>query len=174
MGADLVVVMSPKYVGSVTTSIPITTPTTQTAYTTGTATAYGSNGGSATAYGNATTTTYGSRTTYIPMTVNRSAFGAIYFLKAKYIFGANWRDLTNEERQTVQSNGGVYVTGIVDNTPAFDSNVLVGDIILAVNGQAAGSQEHCKQLISSFKGQTIQLTINRAGQLVTKSVTLLK
>lgn len=174
VGADLVVVMSPKYAGSVTTSIPITTPTSQTAYTTGTATAYGSNGGSATAYGNATTTTYGSRTTYIPMTVNREEFGAIYFVKEKYSFGASWRELTNDERQQIQSNSGLYITSIIDDSPAFNANVLVGDILLTINGRPVGSQEQAMKTFRALKGQTIQLTINRAGQLVTKSVTLLQ
>jgi len=173
VGADLVVVMSPRYAGSVTTSVPITTPTSQTAYTTGTATAYGSNGGSATAYGNSTTTTYGSRTTYIPMTINREEFGAIYFVKRKYIFGANWRDLTNDERQQIQSNSGLYVTSIVDDTPAFKANVLVGDIILAIDGQPLGSQEQATKAFYALKGQTVELSIERGGHVIQKAVTLL-
>jgi len=173
VGADLVVVMSPKYAGSVTTSIPITTPTTQTAYTTGTATAYGSNGGSATAYGSATTTTYGSRTTYVPMTINREQFGAIYFVKHKYIFGASWRDLTNDERQQIQSNSGLYVTSIIDDSPAFKANVLVGDIILTINDQPIGSQEQAMKSFSALKGQTVELSIERGGHVIQKSVPLL-
>lgn len=174
VGADLVVVMSPRYAGSVTTSIPITTPTTQTSYTSGTATAYGSNGGSATAYGNSATTTYGSKTSYIPMTVRRQDFGAMYFVKRKYIFGANWRDLTNKERRQIQSNSGVYITSVVDDTPAFKSNVLVGDIILTVNGQSAGSQEQLNKLFGSFRGQTVELSIERGSHVIQKSVTLLR
>jgi hypothetical protein len=37
IGADLVVVIDPRYTGSVTSSVPITTPTSSTSYTTGTA-----------------------------------------------------------------------------------------------------------------------------------------
>ena len=173
VGADLVVVMSPKYAGSVTTSVPITTPTSQTSYTTGTATAYGSNGGSATAYGNATTTTYGSRTSYIPMTINREQFGAIYLVKTKYIFGASWRELTNAERQQIQSNSGLYVTNIIDDSPAFNANVLVGDIILTINGQPIGSQEQAVKTFRTLKGQTVELSLERGGHVIQKSVTLL-
>ena len=61
VGADLVVIFNPQYTGSVTSTVPITTPTTTTSYTSGSATAYGS-GGPVTAYGNSTTTTYGSTT----------------------------------------------------------------------------------------------------------------
>ncbi len=171
IGADLVVVASPKYAGSITTTIPITTPTTQTSYTNGTATAYGT-GGTASVYGSSTTTTYGSETNYVPMTIRREAFGAVYFVKQRFAFGAFLRDLTNEERQKYQSNSGVYVMTIVNGTPAFSSNVLVGDVILAVDGQSAGTQQGYVDLLSSHKGQTVQLTIARGAGVIQKSVTL--
>jgi hypothetical protein len=56
VGADLVLVLNPQYSGSITTNLPITTPTSTTSYTTGSATTYGP-GGAVTAYGNAATTT---------------------------------------------------------------------------------------------------------------------
>ncbi len=171
IGADLVVVLSPKYAGSVTTSIPMTTPTSQTSYTSGSATAYGS-GGTATAYGSSTTTTYGSKTTYIPMTINRQEFGAIYFVKTKYILGASVRDLTNEERQQVQSNSGLYVLNVIDESPAYVSNLLVGDIILAIDGRPPGTQEGFGALIRSLKGRTVDFLVSRRGQLIHQSVAL--
>lgn len=173
VGADLVVVLSPKYAGSVTTSIPMTTPTSQTSYTSGSATAYGS-GGSVTAYGNSTTTTYGSKTTYIPMTINRQEFGAIYFVKTKYILGASVRDLTNEERQQVQSNSGLFVVNVVDDSPAFASNLLVGDIILAIDGRAPGTEAGFGALIQTLKGRTVDLLLNRRGESIHQPVTLLQ
>ena len=112
-----------------TTHVPVTSPTTSTSHTSGTATAIGS-GGTATAFGNSTTTTYGSQTSYVPMTVNRYDYGAAYFVKWRYILGAVWRDLTNEERTSLQSNSGIYITLVVDDTPAFRNDVLVEDIIV--------------------------------------------
>ena len=129
VGADLVVIVNPSYSGSVTTHVPVTSPTTSTSHTSGTATAIGS-GGTATAFGNSTTTTYGSQTSYVPMTVNRYDYGAAYFVKWRYILGAVWRDLTNEERTSLQSNSGIYITLVVDDTPAFRNDVLVEDIIV--------------------------------------------
>ena len=84
VGADLVLILNPKYTGSVTSSVPITTPTTNLSYTSGTATAYGS-GGTVTAYGNSTTTTYGTTTNYVPITVNRSDYGAVFFVKQRFL-----------------------------------------------------------------------------------------
>jgi hypothetical protein len=171
VGADLVVVLSPKYTGSVTTSIPITTPTSQTSYTSGSATAYGPSG-AVTAYGRSTTTTYGSQTNYIPMTINRQDFGAIYFVKRKFVFGAAWRELNDEERQRIQSNSGVVITGIVDDTPAFKSDILTGDILLAIDNLPVGSQEGASRLFQERRGKTVDVKIYRGGTLIHKSVTL--
>lgn len=171
VGADVVIVMSPSYAGSVTSSIPITTPTSQTSYTTGNATAYGS-GGVVNAYGSSTTTTYGSKTDYIPFTVNRYNYGAIYLVKRKFILGVNWRDLNDAERQQLQTNQGVYVTLVVNGSPAFRSDILPGDVILAVNGQAVEGAEGATQMLKGLDGQTINLTIARNGKWIKKAVTL--
>lgn len=171
VGADLVVVVSPQYTNTVSSIIPLTVPTTQTSYTSGSATAYGS-GGSVTAYGNATTTTYGSQTTYIPTQTDRFDYGAIYFVKRTYVFGANWRDLNDDERQKLQSNKGVYVIGVVNDSPAFNSDILSGDIILSIDGQSAGSQEGFSELVRARRGRTVELMIARGDKLISKSVTL--
>ncbi|MGH3430652.1 MAG: PDZ domain-containing protein [Terriglobales bacterium] len=171
VGADIVVVIDPHYTGSVTTSVPLTTPTSQTSYTTGTATAYGS-AGTATAYGNSTTTTYGTQTTYIPVTVNRFDYGALYFVKRHIVFGANIRDLSDDERRTLQSNRGVYVMSVVDGSPAYRGDVLPGDILMAFAGQSIFGVKGETDLALQYKGQRIDITLLRGGQTISKSVQL--
>lgn len=171
VGADLVVIVDPNYTGSVTSQIPLTLPTTTTSQTNGSATAYGS-GGSVTAYGNSTTTTYGSRTTYIPMTVNRYDYGAVYFVKLKFILGVQWQPLNSEERQLVQSNSGLYVNTVVNGTPAFRSDILPGDIIETIDGKKVYDTKTASDLLSQSKGKTVKITIYRKGHLITKSVKL--
>lgn len=146
VGADLVVVVNSKYTGSVTTSLPLTTPTTSTSYTNGSATAFGPSG-SATAYGQSTTTTYGSQTTYIPMTVQRYDFGALYFIKRHIVLGANWRDLNDDERKSLQSNKGVYVIAVVDGSPAYKADLLPGDVIVAIDGAPVYGTEACSEIV---------------------------
>lgn len=102
VGADLVVIVSPTYAGAVTTSLPITTPTSTTTYTTGTATVYGPHG-SATAYGSGTSTTYGSTTTYVPITIHRYQYGALFFVK----YHAEQDEETSVANQTVGSDGSL-------------------------------------------------------------------
>jgi hypothetical protein len=171
VGADIVVVIDPKYMGSISTTVPITTPTAATSYTSGSATAYGP-GGPVTAYGNATTTTYGTQTNYVPLTIHRFNYGALYLFKRNWIFGALFRDLSDDERRAQQSNKGVYVTTLVDGSPAFNADVLPRDIVVAVDGQPVFGQQAFTDTLSQKRGRTVQLTIVRGAHTITKSVAL--
>lgn len=171
VGADVVVVVNPTYTGTVSSVIPMTTPTTQTSYSSGTATAYGA-GGTVNAYGSSTTTTYGTNTTYIPMHTNRYDYGALYLVKRRYTLGTHWRDLTDAERQALQTNKGVYILGVVNGTPAFEADILPGDVILSINGQSASDQMGFSKLIDAHRGQTVRLAIFRQGAPITKEVQL--
>ena len=171
VGADLVLVFIPQYTGSTTSSVPFTTPTTNTSYTTGNATAYGP-GGPVTAYGSATTTTYGSNTTYIPITVNRSDYGAVYFVKGRFRIGAFVRNLNDLERQLLQTNQGVVITTIVDDSPAFKADVLPGDMIVSINGERVSNEEGFARMSSARRGQTIKLSLIRQGRAIEKSLTV--
>jgi len=173
VGADLVVIVNRSYSGSVTTHVPVTSPTASTSYTSGSATAIGS-GGTATAFGNSTTTTYGSQTSYVPMTVNRYDYGAAYFVKWRFILGAIWRDLTDDERTALQSNSGVYIESVVNDTPAFRSNVLAGDILVKIDGVAAYGKQAASDMMTQKRGQEVDLALLRNGQLIEKKVRLAK
>lgn len=171
VGADLVLILNPKYTGSATTSMPLTTPTTSTTYSSGSATAYGP-AGSVTAYGSGTSTTYGSTTTYVPVTVHRSDYGAVYFVKQRFALGAYFRDLNDSERQSLQTNRGVVVRLIIDNTPAFNADVLVGDLVTAVDGVQVANVQGVGDLIRQKRGMQITLAISRQGQRIEKVVQL--
>lgn len=171
VGADLVLILNPQYTGSITSAVPITTPTTTTSYSSGSATAYG-RGGPVTAYGSGTTTTYGTTTNYVPMTVHRSDYGAVFFVKQRFSLGAFTRDLNDNERQELQSNKGAAIKLVVDGTPAFNSDILVGDIITALDGVPITGAQHFSTLLGEKKGQMVSVSINRRGQRFEKSVQL--
>lgn len=170
--ADLVVVINPTLTSSVTNSFPITTPTTQTTYHRGQATAYGA-GGTVSAYGTGTSTTHGTQTTYIPYTVNRYEYGAIFFVKLKVRFGANGRSLNNEERQSMQTNSGFFVIDTIEGSPAFLADILPGDIILKLNGEPDTGLERHRELVVQFAGQRVEVLIRRKDETLTKSVLIL-
>jgi PDZ domain len=171
VGADLVLILNPKYTGSVTSSIPITTPTTSTTYSNSTATAYGS-GGSVTAYGSGVSTTYGTSTNYIPMTVNRVDYGAIYFVKRKYGLGASFRDLNDTERQELQTNRGAVARLIVDGTPAFNADLLIGDVFTSIDGVSIVNTQTLGALLQERAGKAVTFSIMRRGQSIQKLIQL--
>jgi hypothetical protein len=172
VGADLVLILNPQYTGTIQSTVPLTTPTTSTSYTTGSATAYIPGGAPVTAYGSATTTTYGTQTTYVPITTNRYDYTAVYFVKSKARLGAYVRNLSDSERQSLGTNQGVVITLISDGTPAFSADVLAGDILVAINGERVASQEMYGALLDRYAGQTVELTLLRQGASVSKSVKL--
>ena len=169
--ADIVALLNPEFSESVTRVVPVTTPTTQTTYSSGQATAYGNNG-SVTAYGTGTSTTQGSTTTYVPRTTNRYEYGAIYFVKGKFNFGAYTRPLNDSERRRLETNSGLVILLVVDDTPAFKSDILPGDILLSGNGIPISNEDVFSQIKTSNAGKTLNLLIDRDGRRVTKSVQL--
>ncbi|AOF85796.1 PDZ domain protein [Hydrogenophaga sp. RAC07] len=171
--ADLVVILNPRFTGSVTTAMPITVPKTTTSYSSGTATAFGPRG-PVTAYGSGTTTTYGTSTTFVPVTVNRMDFGAAYFVKRKWSFGLEPRELTDQERQALQSNRGVAVRLIVDGTPAFDADILVGDLLTEIDGVPLTGVASLGPLLQERDGKRISVTLVRNGTRLVKGVQLVQ
>lgn len=171
VGADLVLIVNPQYTGTMMTSIPITTPTTSTAYSTGTATAYGPYG-MVNAYGSGTTTTYGTQTTYMPLAIHRVNYGAVYLVKRHFLFGAIMRELNDAERQAIQSNKGAVVQLVVNGSSAFNADILPGDIITAADGQPILSMPDFSQYIGAHAGQSMTLDIIRGAQRIQKTVQL--
>jgi hypothetical protein len=171
IGADLVLILEPSYAGSKTSTVPIFTPSNTTSYTTGSATAYGP-AGSVTAYGNATTTTQKNTTTFVPVTVDRYDYGAVYFIKRKLSLGTRTRDLNDIERQELGTNQGVVVFQVVDNTPAFFADILIGDVIAEIDGVAVPNSERYGAMIEERKGLLASFTLIRKGQKIIKNVQL--
>ncbi len=167
------VLISAKFSHTVTGAIPITVPNTSTSYTSGSATAYGS-GGSATAYGNSTTTTYGSSTSYVPYTVNRSDFNALYFIRVKARIGFIVEPLSDDVKRKFEKNSGVRVAVVVDGTAAFDADILPGDILFTFDGMPVRSVDHYQELLSTYSKDSVELGLNRDGRPLQKTVKFTK
>ena len=131
------VVVSTSLQSSQTTSVPLTLPNTTTSTTNGTVSANGS-GGYATGSYNGTTTTYGTQTTYIPITVNRFEKSAIFFMEApKHGAGIRMRDVNDKEVAALETRRALVVMFVRDGSPAYNADMLPGDIVLQVNGKPA-------------------------------------
>ena len=166
--ADTVIVYS-QYTDTVSGSVPLTVPNTQTSYHSGSI--YGSGGGFANYSGSSTT--YGTSTTYMPYHVNRSDYYASFWIKAKPpSLGIYYDNLTNELRKKVESNKGVYITVVVKDSPAFNADLLNDDIIRKFNNIKVIDMAHFQKLFDENTSQEVELEIFRNGKSIIKQIQL--
>lgn len=157
VGADLVVIIDPKYTGTITSAVPITTPSTATVIT-----------------GNMVSRVYGTSTTMMPISTVRQDYGAAYFVKAKFQLGFVTHDLNDAQRKELQTNKGVVVTQIVNDTPAYEADLLVGDVIKSVNGRPIDNVEKLGVYIKENQNIPYVFSIHRNGQLIEKTISAIK
>lgn len=58
---------------------------------------------------------------------------------------------------------GLLITGLVAGAPAQAAGLLVGDILVSVDGKPAGSLHELRQVLSGRVGQEVQATVHRGG-----------
>ena len=167
-----VVLISSKYSHTVYGATTLTVPQTTTSYSTANATAYGP-GGTVNAYGSGSTTTYGSQTIVMPYSVDRSDFDARYFIKSKLRLGITPEPVSDEMRRRIQTNRGVSVLIVTENTPAFAADVLPGDVILSIGEDQIQSVENFYQIVEQHEGQKTKFRINRDGAIIEKEIGIL-
>ena len=166
------VIIYSKYTNTVSGAMPLTLPNTQTSSTSLYGSAYGS-GGYANYSGNAYTTTYGTRTAYIPYSVRRSDYLATYWVKLKKpIFGAHLRELSTETRQELGSNHGMMVNAVIDGSPAFQADILRGDILRKIGNLEIASTGDFQTALKRYQGKSVSVVVFRNGETLVKKLKL--
>ena len=164
--ADTVIVYS-KYIKTVKEDVPLTVPNTLTPYP---GYLYGSEGGYSGYYGSPID---GTQTIYIPAEVRKYDYYASFWVKSKMpLLGVGVDDLTSELRRTIGSNKGGYVVFVVKGSPAFNNDILTGDIIRKINGEEVVDAAHFRNIIAGNKGKTIEVEIFRDGKTILKQIEL--
>jgi hypothetical protein len=179
VGATLVMVTS-RYTNTVSGSIPITTyhpGQTVTSNTTGNANVYSSDGSSAYGTYSGTTTTQLPGTTstnFVPYNVARYDFGAGFYTKKLkgFVFGAYCVNPSPELRTQLGKNGGAVLMAVVRGTPAFNADFMVGDVLLALNGNRVVDAPSFFDDVDSLAGQTVRITRWRNGDVADVDVRL--
>lgn len=169
IGAHIALVSS-RYTHTVTGATPMPVPTRSTAYSSGMASAIGPSG-AVTAYGSGTTTTVGQQTVMVPYSVQRADFGVLFFAKAKTRVGLLVVPLDDETRRRLQSNSGVKVEAVVDNSPAFAANILPGDVLLSIAGRPT-TPDSFHEVLKEHEGQIVPFALDRDGRRLEKKVTI--
>ncbi|MFZ0033371.1 MAG: PDZ domain-containing protein [Sedimentisphaerales bacterium] len=166
--ADTVIVYS-QYTNTISGSMPSTMPNTQTSYHSGSI--YGSGGGFANYSGSSTT--YGTQTTYMPYSIRRYDYYASFWVKVKPgRLGIFLDNLTDELRKKIESNKGIYVVAVVKGSPAFNNDILTGDIIRKINDIEVIDTMHVNNILREYKEKEIKLEIFRDGKTITKQIQL--
>jgi hypothetical protein len=164
-----IVIIYCNYTHTVSGIMPMTVPNTQTSYHSGSV--YGSGGGFANYSG--TSTTYGSTTTYMPYSIARYDYYADFWGKiTPPRLGIRWDNIPDELQKQIESNKGVYVFVVVKGSPAFDSDLLSGDVIRRINGQEIIDSVHFQELFDKVSDPVIELEIFRNGKNIKKKVQL--
>jgi len=96
---------------------------------------------------------------------------ATYYVRLHLPFGANFRDLTADERERLGA-GGVQIGEVVGGTPAAKANLLEGDFVLKFNRQPVLDKPSFQALLEQHMGQRVTLTIRRDGATLERIVRL--
>lgn len=64
--------------------------------------------------------------------------------------GVSVQDLTPEQRKQYERNAGVVVLIVFEGSPAFEANVLTGDLVIGIDGNIVQGQEHAQKLLTTI------------------------
>ena len=145
IGATVVLINS-EYTNTQTNTSALFLPNNQTTYYSGNVYGGGNYGGYS-----GTSTTYGS--TAIPFTTNQMRYDqvAFYFIKStkKMRFGVYLNDLPPDMRAELERNTGALIDVVVEDTPAFYSNIMAGDVLISIDDQLVRNAEHASELMAA-------------------------
>jgi DNA-directed RNA polymerase subunit RPC12/RpoP len=81
-------------------------------------------------------------------------------------FGVQLIDLNNKFRKIHQSNTGALVKKVFEDSPAFYSNVLPGDVIVEIEGKRIIDAGHALRFLEDARKWPGQMTLIRNGRQV--------
>ena len=149
IGATIVLTNS-QYTNTQSSNSALLLPSNQTSYHSGSVYSGGTYG----TY-SGTSSTYG--TTAVPITTHQRRYDqtAYYLVKStqKIRFGVSVDDLTPDLRVKVERNTGALINIVIEDTPAFYSNIMVGDILISIDGQLVKNGQHAHELMKAIPEQ---------------------
>lgn len=119
------------------------------------------------------TSMIGASTMMVPTAVRRFDQFATYWAPVPPgILGVAARNLSQQEREKLQSNKGIVVTFLRDHGPAFEADILSGDIIRTIGQTQIDDLGTFAKALQQYAGQTVDFAIIRDGKPLTKTVKL--
>ncbi|MGH8123599.1 MAG: PDZ domain-containing protein [Rudaea sp.] len=93
----------------------------------------------------------------------QAPFVAVFYVRYKLPFGAQFRSLTAAEKKILGVSGGVQIGSVIGATPAAEANLRSGDFVLKFNGTAVHNREAFQDLLRANMGKHVTLTVSRDG-----------
>ncbi len=90
-------------------------------------------------------------------------FVAVFYVRYKLPFGAQFRSLSAKEKKTLGVAGGVQIGAVIGATPAAEANLRRGDFVLKFNGIPVRNREAFQELLRANMGKHVTLTVARDG-----------
>jgi hypothetical protein len=115
--------------------------------------------------GTATTRIAGSyHTDWIPYSVDRYDYLATFWVKTRpQMLGVRTADLTDDLRRQIGTNRGVVIVAVVKESPAFNANMMRGDVITKVDGHVISDAQTFRPTLSPYAGQEVVFETYRDG-----------
>jgi hypothetical protein len=92
---------------------------------------------------------------------SREQFLAVYYVRFKLLFGATFRNPSAQERAALQFEGGVQIGSVIGGTPASQANLLSGDFVIALDGDAIADRKQFQELLGNKAGKSVTLKVIR-------------
>jgi hypothetical protein len=107
-------------------------------------------------------------TTLVDKHVNHYDYMVTFWKKAKpemFRLGVFTKPVPREIMRAIGTRHGRMIRTVVGGTPAFDSDLWDGDILLAVNEEPIRGNDGLNNLLAAKNGQEVTLTVWREGEM---------
>jgi hypothetical protein len=112
-------------------------------------------------------------TQYVPKNTDYYNYSATFWRKAKpQMFGVLVQSLDEATKKRLQTNRGVIVKIVVHKTPAYNADILRGDIITQFAGEPVADAEDFFDKIKAHAGQQVTVKILRDDASLDITLTL--
>jgi hypothetical protein len=166
VGAD-VVMFKQEYTNTVSQSVPITEWMPDKKITTKENSTFQSNPGSQpSVFQREVTQTFEGETytRYVPENVDFYEYTAIFWKKAKPLkFGVLVQPLDDATKKQLQTNRGVVVKIVTNDSPAYHADILRGDIIIKFNCEPVADTKDFFKKVKALAGKQVNVDIIRDG-----------
>ena len=113
------------------------------------------------------------QTTYVPVNMDYYEYSATFWAKAKPSpIGVLVESLNDDQKKQLQTNKGVVVEVVIRGTPAYEADVLKGDVLTSLADEQIQTPDQFFDIVGRHQGEPVTLILIRDGQAKTLSLTL--